>query len=205
MKDRRIVIGVIVFSAIIIIGLGVGFGLASTKSSTSTDKNSGVQTTTQQPTTSPTTPTNSPYPTPGANAGNGNYTNGAVATDAGKCSEIGRDILKKGGSAVDAAIASSLCIGVVNMHSAGIGGGAFMLVYNKANGTAETLDYREEAPKLATQDMFQNISSTKGIQFFNRFYFALTFEYFCLGALMIAYVQPLPSPPSKRNRLRIPS
>ncbi|XP_031566044.1 glutathione hydrolase 1 proenzyme-like [Actinia tenebrosa] len=162
-KDRKIVVFVLVFSALIILGIGFGIGFA-TRSKTS--KNSGSTPDVKTPTSSPTgRPTNGPtsFPTPSGNGTSyGPYKEGAVATDAGKCSEIGRDILKAGGSAVDAAIASSFCIGVINMHSAGIGGGGFMLIYNKSTGRAETLDYREEAPKAATPDMFQNISSTNG-------------------------------------------
>lgn len=153
-------------SALIILGVGFGIGFAISNASKNTGSTPGVKNPTTAPTSHPTNPpTVSPtgLPTPSGNeTGYGPYKEGVVAADSGKCSEIGRDILKKKGSAVDAAIASSFCIGVINMHSAGIGGGGFMLVYDKKNGKAETLDYREEAPKAATQDMFQNISSTKG-------------------------------------------
>ena len=48
---------------------------------------------------------------------------------------MGKSILFKGGSAVDSAITVQLCIEVVNCHSTGIGGGGFMLVYDKKKGT----------------------------------------------------------------------
>lgn len=47
---------------------------------------------------------------------------GSVATDNAECSTIGTDILKSGGNAVDAAVASTLCMGVVNPHVTGLGG-----------------------------------------------------------------------------------
>lgn len=50
---------------------------------------------------------------------------GIVASDHVQCSTIGRDVLKEGGHAVDAAVAAALCLGVVNPTSSGIGGGAF--------------------------------------------------------------------------------
>ena len=50
------------------------------------------------------------------------------------CSEIGKSILKKGGSAVDSVIAVQFCVEVVNSHSTGIGGGGFMLVFDKKTG-----------------------------------------------------------------------
>ena len=65
-------------------------------------------------------------------------------------------ILKQGGSAVDAAISSLLCVGVVNPQSSGLGGGMFMLVYDKKSQKAETLMAREKAPAAATVNMYQN-------------------------------------------------
>lgn len=85
---------------------------------------------------------------------------GVVATDDGRCSRIGRDILREGGHAIDAAVAGALCLGVVSPASSGIGGGAFMLV-RLASGKTQAFDMRETAPMLASQNMFAGNAALK--------------------------------------------
>ncbi|KAK2840564.1 hypothetical protein Q7C36_012143 [Tachysurus vachellii] len=84
------------------------------------------------------------------------YSKSAVAAEAGKCSEIGRDVLKSGGSSVDAAIAVLLCVGLFNAHSMGIGGGHYIIIYNSTTGKVETISAKEMAPLNATFNMFGN-------------------------------------------------
>ncbi|WP_440874231.1 gamma-glutamyltransferase [Thalassotalea sp. PLHSN55] len=71
-------------------------------------------------------------------------------------SEAGFNILQKGGSAVDAAIAVQLVLTLVEPQSSGIGGGAFMLHFDQKSQKLTSFNGRETAPKLATSDMFLN-------------------------------------------------
>ena len=66
----------------------------------------------------------------------------------------GRAVLRAGGSAIDAAIAMQLVLNVVEPQSSGIGGGAFLLYYDKARAQVHAYDGRETAPAGATVDLF---------------------------------------------------
>uniref|UniRef100_A0A4W4FUY7 Gamma-glutamyltransferase 7 n=1 Tax=Electrophorus electricus TaxID=8005 RepID=A0A4W4FUY7_ELEEL len=71
---------------------------------------------------------------------------GAVVTDADRCTSLGLDVLAEQGSSVDAAIAAALCLGIVHPHSSGIGGGGVMLVHDIRNNKSRVIDFRETAP-----------------------------------------------------------
>lgn len=89
-----------------------------------------------------------------ANSGVVESKEAVVAADDGRCSEIGISVLEKGGHAVDATVATALCLGVVNPMSSGIGGGAFMVVHSPATSGAQAFDMRETAPSAASQVLF---------------------------------------------------
>ena len=65
-------------------------------------------------------------------------------------------MFEKGGNVVDAAIATSLCNGIINSHSMGIGGGFFMTIYIKKEKKAYVINARESAPESSFKDMFAN-------------------------------------------------
>lgn len=81
------------------------------------------------------------------------YRNGMVVSAHPIASEVGLNILKKGGNAVDAAIAVQFALAVVYPNAGNIGGGGFM-VYRSAKNEFAALDFRETAPGKATRDMY---------------------------------------------------
>lgn len=80
-------------------------------------------------------------------------TNGVVATSSAIASEVGLDILKKGGNAVDAAVATAFALAVTWPAAGNIGGGGFLIHYS-VDGEASAFDFREKAPLAATETMY---------------------------------------------------
>ena len=81
------------------------------------------------------------------------YKNGVVVCAQPEAAKVGVAILKKGGNAVDAAVAVQFALAVVYPVAGNIGGGGFM-VYRSGKGKTATLDFREKAPKMASRDMY---------------------------------------------------
>jgi len=79
--------------------------------------------------------------------------NAMVVSVSRYASEAGVEIMKRGGNAIDAAVATGFALAVVHPQAGNIGGGGFMLI-RMADGTTHFLDYREKAPAAATHDMF---------------------------------------------------
>lgn len=80
--------------------------------------------------------------------------NGMVASEQRLASEIGLEILKKGGNAVDAAVAVGFALAVALPNAGNVGGGGFMMVHDAKSGKTIALDFREMAPSKAGRDMY---------------------------------------------------
>src|SRR5215218_2272195 len=79
---------------------------------------------------------------------------GAVSSVDGVASQVGIDVLRRGGNAVDAAVATAAVLGVTEPYSAGIGGGGFLVFYDASSRTVGTLDGRETAPRTFNERTF---------------------------------------------------
>ncbi|EQA95247.1 gamma-glutamyltransferase [Glaesserella parasuis] len=79
---------------------------------------------------------------------------GMVASEQELATQIGVDILKQGGNAVDAAVAVGFALAVVLPNAGNIGGGGFMVLHDAKSGENFTVDFREMAPIKATRDMY---------------------------------------------------
>ena len=80
--------------------------------------------------------------------------NGMVSTQDSYATEVGIDVLKKGGNAIDAAYAIGYVLAVTHPQAGNIGGGGFMLIHDAKNTKTVALDYREKAPINAHKDLF---------------------------------------------------
>src|SRR5262245_45764450 len=83
------------------------------------------------------------------------YPNAAVVSVDPVASNVGVEILKKGGNAVDAVVVIAFALAVTWLGAGNLGGGGFMLIYLKI-GEVTVIDYREKAPEKATFRMFLN-------------------------------------------------
>jgi gamma-glutamyltranspeptidase/glutathione hydrolase len=85
-------------------------------------------------------------------------TGGAVATVDADATRVGLDVLRKGGNAVDAAVAAAATLGVTEPFSAGIGGGGFFVYYDATSEEVHTIDGRETAPQAMGPNSFGDLS-----------------------------------------------
>jgi gamma-glutamyltranspeptidase / glutathione hydrolase len=98
----------------------------------------------------------------GTDAQNAVSSHGMVVSVSAPASEVGIAVLKRGGNAVDAAVATAFALAVTHPAAGNIGGGGFMLIHPGHRGEPEVIDYRETAPALATKTMFSRDDSPYG-------------------------------------------
>ncbi|HEY4316232.1 MAG TPA: gamma-glutamyltransferase [Herbaspirillum sp.] len=113
-----------------------------------------AQTSTQAPTQAPDPKTVIHYDTGEAIVTPVHARHGMVVSEQRLATQVGLDILKRGGNAVDAAAAVGFALAVVLPNAGNLGGGGFMLIHDAKSGKDVALDFREIAPLAATRDMF---------------------------------------------------
>ena len=95
-------------------------------------------------------------------------TGGAVATVDLDASQVGMQVLKEGGNAVDAAVAAAAALGVTEPYSCGIGGGGFMVIYDAETESVSTIDSRETAPAAFQPNSFIDPETEQPVPFDQR-------------------------------------
>jgi gamma-glutamyltranspeptidase / glutathione hydrolase len=90
---------------------------------------------------------------------------GAVASESEYATRAGLKVLRRGGTAADAAVAVASTLGVTNPFVAGIGGGGYFVYYDARSGRVSTIDGREKAPASATQNLFIDPATGKPLSF----------------------------------------
>lgn len=91
---------------------------------------------------------------------------GAVSSVDADATAVGIEVLRNGGNATDAAVATAAALGVTEPYSAGIGGGGFFVHYDAATGEVETIDGRETAPEAMPKDAFIDPETGETYPFF---------------------------------------
>lgn len=91
---------------------------------------------------------------------------GAVSSVDADASRVGLEVLRKGGNATDAAVATAAALGVTEPYSAGLGGGGFFVHYSARTGEVETIDGREKAPAAMPHDAFIDPETGEEYPFF---------------------------------------
>ncbi|GFN83037.1 gamma-glutamyltranspeptidase family-containing protein [Plakobranchus ocellatus] len=151
-KNPPILFVILGGAVLVAIGLaiGLGIGLRNTGGGNSNPSNNSNVQDSDKCDVSTATKSTPFYKSP-----TGTYNYATVVADSKKASEIGTDILaRKGGNAVDAAVAAVFATGLLNAHSCGIGGGSFIVIYDSERNEWHAIDSRETAPAAATEDMF---------------------------------------------------
>src|SRR5689334_11039819 len=90
---------------------------------------------------------------------------GAAASVDPVATKVAIDVLRRGGNAIDAAVAAAAALGVVEPFSSGVGGGGFMVLYSARDGHVYTLDSRETAPSAFRPDSFIDPATGRPISF----------------------------------------